>query len=69
MNAFSLAKVDHKEVITAITKTATAPLLPIVWGQAWADVGGVASATVLDMARHHLSMVLTLTPQFLWYMA
>lgn len=53
----------------ATTMTATAPLLPIAWGQAWVGVVGVTSATVLDMDRHRLSTVLTLTLQFLWCMA
>lgn len=66
---FSHLKVDHREVIIATTMTAMAPLLPIAWGQAWVGVVGVTSATVLDMDRHRLSTVLTLTLQFLWYMA
>lgn len=58
-----------KEVIMATMMIATVPLLLIAWGQVWVGVVAVASAMALDMDHHLLSTVLTLTPQFLWYMA
>lgn len=53
----------------AIMTMATAPLLLTAWGLGWVDAAVETNAMALVMDHHPLSMALTLTLQFLWYMA
>lgn len=62
-------KVALREVIMATMRTAMVPLLPTASDQVWVGVAVVVSAMAQVMDHHPLSMVLTLTPQFLWFMA